>query len=132
MIAVERIESAASAQDVDALLASLEGRPGLWMGCDVVSEGLYRKESIACAVPAVRFCLDGAMLSATALTPAGGGLLAAFGPRDGRCGSGAEVVAEFQDRAGAEHQLEAEIAVRFFQRRGRGLAERGARRQGFG
>lgn len=96
MIAVERIESAASAQDVDALLASLEGRPGLWMGCDVVSEGLYRKESIACAVPAVRFCLDGAMLSATALTPAGGGLLSAFGPRDGRCGSGAEVVAELR------------------------------------
>ena len=61
---------------LDALLQALDERPGLWMGCDVAAEGLYRRESIACAVPAVRFALEGNSLRATALTGAGGALLA--------------------------------------------------------
>jgi anthranilate synthase len=96
MISVERRESTASAQDVDTLLAGLDTRPGLWMGCDVAAEGLYRKESVACAVPAVRFCLEGATLKATALTAAGAGLLAVFGMRDGPMASGKAVVAELR------------------------------------
>ncbi len=96
MIAVERIETPASAQDVEDLLVDLNTRPGLWLGCDVASEGLFRKESIACAVPAVRFCLDGRTLTASALTPAGGGLLAAFGRRNGIFETGLDVLAELR------------------------------------
>lgn len=80
MIAVERTESAAHPGDVDALLAELDVRPGMWMGCDVESEGLFRRHSIACAVPALRFCLDGAVLTVMAMSAAGGALLAAVKP----------------------------------------------------
>ena len=96
MITVESRESPATAQDVEALLSELDARPGLWMGCDVASEGLFRKTSIACAVPAVRFSLDGTTLSATALTPVGGGLLAAFGNTGGSHRSGMAVLAELR------------------------------------
>lgn len=96
MITVESRESPATAQDVEALLSELDARPGLWMGCDVASEGLFRKTSIACAVPAVRFSLDGTTLSATALTPVGGGLLAAFGNAGGSYRSGMAVLAELR------------------------------------
>src|SRR5262245_49732878 len=96
MIHVEGIESAAALQEVDTLLESLDQRPGLWMGCDVASEGLFRKESIACAVPAVHFCLEGAMLTATPLTPAGAGLLAAAGSHGGTFPTGAAVLAELR------------------------------------
>lgn len=80
MIAIEQSESAASARDADALLGTLDRRPGVWMGCDVTSEGLFRKESAACAVAALRFCLDGRVLAVTALTAPGGALLDAVKP----------------------------------------------------
>jgi len=96
MIRVERTESPAQPDDLDTLLTTLDHRPGLWMGCDVASEGLYRRESVACAVPAVRFCLEGAILTATALTGAGGGLLATFGSRGEKPASGAAVTAELR------------------------------------
>jgi len=65
---------------VDALLQVLDHRPGVWMGCDVASEGLFRKESTACAVAALRFCLDGPVLTVTALSASGGALLAEVKP----------------------------------------------------
>jgi anthranilate synthase len=95
-IAVERRESPASAEDLDAVFASLDTQPGLWMGCDVLSEGLFRKEYIACARPAVRFSVEGGTLSAQALTAAGAGLLERFRPSLRNAASGREVVAELR------------------------------------
>lgn len=102
MIAIGQSGSAASARDVDALLGRLDQRPGVWMGCNVASEGLFRKESTACAVAALRFCLDGPVLTVTALSASGGALLAAVkslaafhggaGSLETRMPSGAEVV----------------------------------------
>jgi anthranilate synthase len=100
MIVVQRSESVAAADAEAALFSDLDGRPGAWMGCDVVSEGLFQRASMACAVPALRFCLDGATLTATALTPAGAGLLAAFEAAGGKAcathASGRAVVAELR------------------------------------
>jgi len=87
VIDVERIESDAAEEDVGALLAELERQPGIWMGCDVASEGLFRRESMACAVPALRFSLTGSVLEAVALTPCGGGILAEFARRGGITGA---------------------------------------------
>jgi anthranilate synthase len=88
MITVTRKESAASAHDVEKLLSSLESQPGLWMGCDVASDGLFRKESMACAVPALRFCLDGDVLTVTAMSAVGGALLPRVGELAAFQGSG--------------------------------------------
>ena len=41
----------------------------------------------------------------------------------------AEVPREAEDGACAEHEVEAEVAVAFLQRRGRGVAEGGVRRE---
>ncbi|MBC7803452.1 MAG: chorismate-binding protein [Candidatus Parcubacteria bacterium] len=95
-ISVARTTIPASAQDVDGLLTSLDTRPGAWLGCDVASDGLFRRESMACAVAALRFCLDGVTLTATALTPCGAGLLEAFGSNGGTFNSGATVLAELR------------------------------------
>jgi len=75
MVEVSRVERAAAPADVDALIGRLQECPGLWMGCDVEAEGLYRRGSMACAVPALRFCLDGATLTVTPMTGTGAGLL---------------------------------------------------------
>jgi len=80
MIDVERIESAARPGDVDALFQVLEREPGLWMGCDVESGVQFRKESKACADPALRFCLDGRELLVTPMGRFGTGLLSALLP----------------------------------------------------
>jgi anthranilate synthase len=78
MITITRSESKAQAPQVDALLEELETRPGLWMGCDVASAGLFERRSIACARPALRFCLTGPLLEVTAMTAAGSALLPAL------------------------------------------------------
>lgn len=80
MIHVQRVETLASAGDVDALLASLNAQPGVWMGSDVQSDGLFRKESMACAVPELRFCLDGMRLMVTPMSTAGTDMLAVVRP----------------------------------------------------
>ena len=80
MIAVQRTETAAAAGDVEGVLASLGRQAGAWMGCDVSAQGLFRKESIACAVPALRFCLDGGILTVTAMSAGGGALLGVVRP----------------------------------------------------
>lgn len=103
MIAVVRSEAPASPAEVDALLARLDEQPGLWMGCDVAADGLYRKASVACAVPALRFALEGATLTVTALTGAGGALLSAWGGERAaggvfsrRCTSGADALGDLR------------------------------------
>lgn len=76
MIRVERSASPAAPAELDALIERLDAEPGVWMGCDVESEGLFRKYSIACARPAIRFCLDGPRLLVTPFTTDGGRILA--------------------------------------------------------
>lgn len=87
MIHVVRNELAARHEDVDALLKVLEREPGLWMGCDVESGEQFRKESMACSNPALRFCLDGHELLVTPMGRSGAGLLSVLRPlaafRDG-------------------------------------------------
>ncbi len=78
MISVERSVSPATPGELDVLLERLDAAPGLWMGCDVESEGLFRRHSIACAQAAIRFCLEGPRLLVTPLTPDGGRMLAAM------------------------------------------------------
>lgn len=80
MIAVGRSEAAAPPAQVDALLGALERDPGLWMGCDVSSAGLFERRSVACATPALRISLTGRLLEVTAMTAAGGALLPALRP----------------------------------------------------
>jgi anthranilate synthase len=75
MIDVERRESAATAGDADAFLQALEHKPGIWMGCDVQAEGLFRKESMVCAEAALRIALIGRQLIVTPMSEAGAGLL---------------------------------------------------------
>jgi anthranilate synthase len=87
MITVTRKESPADLRDVETLIAQLDTRPGLWMGCDVASEGLFRKESMACAVPALRFCVDGNILTVTAMSRVGAALLASVRDLAGFSGS---------------------------------------------
>jgi len=80
VIRVERTVTPAAPGDVDTLLGRLDAEPGLWMGCDVESEGLFRRHSSACAQPAVRFCLEGPRLLVTPLTRDGGRLVAVLRP----------------------------------------------------
>jgi anthranilate synthase len=79
MIVVERRESAATAADAEALLHSLDHSPGIWIGCDVHAEGLFRRESTACAKPALRFSLEGSTLVVVPLSGAGAGMLQSIG-----------------------------------------------------
>jgi len=90
-IGVRCTEIGIPASEAGAALESLEARPGIWMGCDVVAEGLYRKESIACTRAALRFCLDGARLAVTPLSDAGAALLKALGPFPERLESGSQL-----------------------------------------
>jgi len=91
MIGVRSTETPLQAADADAALEALEARPGVWMGCDVVAEGLYRRESVACTRAALRFCLDGSRLAVTPLSEAGAALLKALGPFPGKVESGNQV-----------------------------------------
>lgn len=121
MIAIQRTESKADALEVDRLLEALEAQPGLWMGCDVSSEGLFERRSMACARPALRFCLDGRTLEVTALTPAGGALLPILRPMTGfetlpgglraRMSGGREVVGLLREFLGLFQPRSAELAL---------------------
>jgi len=75
MIGVERLESELSPAEAEAIFSELEARPGIWMGCDVEVEGQYRRSSMACAVAALRFCVDGPVLLVTPYGADGAGLL---------------------------------------------------------
>lgn len=76
-IIVERDEAPAPLDAVGRLLESLDAQPGAWLGCDVASEGLFRKESVACARPALRFALCGRELTVTVMSSSGAALLEA-------------------------------------------------------
>ncbi|MBM3367807.1 MAG: hypothetical protein FJY43_05940 [Betaproteobacteria bacterium] len=91
MIGVRSSETTRSAAEADAALVALATKPGIWMGCDVATEGLYRKESIGCTRAALRLCLDGNRLAVNPLSDAGAALLAALGPFPARVEAGAEV-----------------------------------------
>ena len=78
-IRVERSETPASADDAHAMIARLESACGAWIGCDVSAEGLYRREAIACADPALAFYLDGSTLRIVPRTPAGHAIAASIG-----------------------------------------------------
>lgn len=91
MIGVRSMQTGISAAEAEAALAALADKPGIWMGCDVAADGLYRKESISCARAALRLCLDGSRLGVTPLSEAGAALFEALGPFPGRVASGAEV-----------------------------------------
>ena len=91
MVGVRREQTALQAGEAQSALEALAARPGVWMGCDVAAEGLYRKESIGCTRAALRLCLDGNRLEVTPLSDAGAALAKALGPFPGRVGSGSEV-----------------------------------------
>lgn len=79
-IRVERSESPASVGDARMMIERLEREPGAWLGCDVSVEGLYRREAIACADPALAFYLDGNTLRIVPRTPTGHAIAASIEP----------------------------------------------------
>lgn len=91
MIRVRSTEAAIPFAEAEAALEALAAQPGIWMGCDVASEGLYNKESISCTRAALRLCLDGNRLAVHPLSDAGAALLAALGPFPEQVESGAAV-----------------------------------------
>lgn len=111
MIGVRGTEVPLSAAEAEAALAELGGRPGIWLGCDVVSEGLYRKESIACSRAALRFCLDGSRLAVNPMSDAGAALLTALGPFPARVASGLEVAGILRRVLGAFDRPSPELAL---------------------
>lgn len=70
-IAVERHERSATVDDakraIDAIGAGVG--MGVWLGCDVAVDGLYRREAMAALDPLLAFYLDGALLR---VVPQGG------------------------------------------------------------
>lgn len=76
MIAVGRHATAAGAGEVDAALASLNHRPGVWLGCDVELPGLYRRRARVALDPLVLLQLDGTELRLLALDDTGRALAA--------------------------------------------------------
>ena len=111
MIGVGRTESPLQAADAQAALEGLEANPGIWMGCDVVAEELYIKESISCARAALRLCLDGNRLTVNPLSDAGAALLKALGPFPGQVDSGLQVAAILRRVLGAFSPPSPELAL---------------------
>lgn len=91
LIEVRSSESPIPSGEAQAALEALAGEPGIWMGCDVAADGLYRKESISCTRAALRLCLDGNRLAVSPLSDAGAALLEALGPFPEQVESGAAV-----------------------------------------
>ena len=120
-IRVAREERPAAPDAVERLLEALDAQPGAWLGCDVASEGLFRKESVACARPALRFALCGRELSVIALSRAGAALLdtvRALGPfiaGEGtlrcECQSGPEVLGVLRRFLAAFEPASAELGL---------------------
>jgi anthranilate synthase len=63
MIAVERIERAATEADEQAAIEAIDRDGGIWLGCDVVVPQLYRREAKAALDPLLSIHLDGRRLS---------------------------------------------------------------------
>jgi len=62
MIAVERIERAASEADEQAAIEAIHRDGGVWLGCNVVVPQLYRREAKAALDPLLSVYLDGRRL----------------------------------------------------------------------
>jgi anthranilate synthase len=62
MIAVECLEHPAIEADAQAAIASIGCAPGVWLGCDVESPGLFRRQAKAALDPLLVFYLDGRRL----------------------------------------------------------------------
>jgi anthranilate synthase len=62
MIAVERVERAASEADEQAAVEAIARDGGVWLGCDVVVPQLYRREAKAALDPLLSIYLDGRRL----------------------------------------------------------------------
>jgi len=63
MIAVERVERAATEADEQAAIEAIDRDGGIWLGCDVVVPQLYRREAKAALDPLLSVYLDGRRLS---------------------------------------------------------------------
>lgn len=111
MIGVRSAETVIPAAEAEAALEALAARPGIWMGCDVAADGLYRKESISCTRAALRLCLDGNQLAVHPLSEAGVALLKALEPFPGRVESGREVAGVLKRVLAAFGQPSPELAL---------------------
>lgn len=111
MIGVRSTQTGIAAAEAEAALEALAAKPGIWMGCDVVAEGLYRRESVSCTCAALRLCLDGNRLAVNPLSTAGAALLKALGPFPGRVESGAQVAGILKRFLAAFGQPSPELAL---------------------
>lgn len=111
MIGVRRTDTVIAPAAAEAALEALASQPGIWMGCDVTAEGLYRKESISCARTALRLCLDGNRLAVTPLSDAGAALLKALGPFPERVESGTQMAGILRALLAAFRQPWPELAL---------------------
>jgi len=111
LIDVRSSESVIPAAEAEAALEALAAKPGIWIGCDVAADGLYRKESISCTRAALRLCLDGNRLAVNPLSDAGAALLKALGPFPGCIESGAQVAGVLKRFLAAFGQPSPELAL---------------------
>lgn len=92
MIVVERRERPVMPDDAQAAIDEIAAGPGMgvWLGCDVAVEGLYRREAVAALDPLLAFHLEGNLLRVVPHGGVGRGLaehvamLADFERVDGR------------------------------------------------
>ena len=83
MIAVERIERAATEADEQAAIEAIDRDGGVWLGCDVVVPQLYRREAKAALDPLLSVCLDGRRLTLVPHGDIGRALAARLAPLAG-------------------------------------------------
>ena len=80
MIRVESIETAAGTADEQLALRQIDAGGGLWLGCDAVVPGLYRREARAALDPLLGIYLDGQRLRVVPHGDTGRALAAALPP----------------------------------------------------
>ena len=80
MIRVEAIESPAAEADEQAAIRGIDQGGGVWLGCDVVVPGLYRREARAALDPLLSVLLDGQLLRVVPHGDTGRALAAALPP----------------------------------------------------
>jgi len=80
MIAVERIERAATEADEQAALEAIQRDGGVWLGCDVAVPQLYRREAKAALDPLLGIHLDGRRLGIVPQGDMGRALAARLAP----------------------------------------------------